>query len=72
MHECPICGQQCDCDGEDHGQQAPDDCRCALADANAEMEEEEEVFADDAGYALPEEFDDDDGEHDFTEEDLVT
>lgn len=25
-HECPECGQWCYCDGEDHGQPAPDDC----------------------------------------------
>jgi len=25
-HECPTCGQECYCDGEDHGQDAPDDC----------------------------------------------
>jgi hypothetical protein len=28
MHECPICGQYCDCDGEDMDQEAPDDCTC--------------------------------------------
>lgn len=26
VHECPECGQACDCDGEDHDQGAPDDC----------------------------------------------
>lgn len=26
MHPCPECGEACDCDGEDHGQSAPDDC----------------------------------------------
>lgn len=26
MHECPECGESCGCDGEDHGQDAPDDC----------------------------------------------
>lgn len=31
MHECPFCGNQCDCDGEDHGQPAPDDCQCPCA-----------------------------------------
>jgi hypothetical protein len=25
-HECPTCGQECYCDGEDHGQDAPSDC----------------------------------------------
>ena len=38
MHECPICGYECDCDGEDMSQPAPDDCRCALADAAADMD----------------------------------
>ena len=27
MHECPDCREYCDCDGEDHDQPAPDDCR---------------------------------------------
>ena len=26
MHECPECFGNCDCDGEDHMQPAPDDC----------------------------------------------
>jgi hypothetical protein len=26
MHDCPECGEACYCDGEDHGQEAPDDC----------------------------------------------
>ncbi len=25
-HECPSCGEECYCDGEDHGQDAPADC----------------------------------------------
>lgn len=34
MHECPECGQACDCDGEDHDQSAPDDCQheCEIDD----------------------------------------
>lgn len=27
MHECPECGSYCSCDGEDHHQMPPDDCR---------------------------------------------
>lgn len=27
MHECPDCGEQCDCDGADHQQPAPEDCK---------------------------------------------
>lgn len=26
MHDCPECGEECGCDGEDHHQDAPDDC----------------------------------------------
>lgn len=32
MHECHNCGQQCDCDGEDHGQPTPIDCECPCED----------------------------------------
>ena len=34
MHDCPGCGEACDCDGEDHHQSAPDDCEhaCDLDD----------------------------------------
>lgn len=28
MHECPFCGQACDCDGEDTWLDAPIDCMC--------------------------------------------
>lgn len=28
MHECPWCGQACDCDGEDTWLNPPEDCRC--------------------------------------------
>ena len=27
MHDCPCCSETCDCDGEDHWQDAPDDCQ---------------------------------------------
>lgn len=26
VHQCPECGDSCDCDGEDHGQVAPNEC----------------------------------------------
>lgn len=26
MHDCPACGQACDCDMEDHEQDSPDEC----------------------------------------------
>jgi hypothetical protein len=41
----------------------------AYRDTNGALEP---VRCDDGPYALPEEFDDDDNEHDFTEEDLIT
>jgi hypothetical protein len=28
MHECPVCGMYCDCDGEDLDQPAPVICSC--------------------------------------------
>ena len=28
MHECPICGQACDCDGDDTWMDAPANCAC--------------------------------------------
>lgn len=40
-HECPECGQQCYCDGEDHGQPAPEDCRhCPIGVDVSEDEDE--------------------------------
>jgi len=32
MHECPTCGQACDCDGDDLWRSAPMDCECACDD----------------------------------------
>lgn len=26
MHECEVCGQMCDCDGEDMANPQPEDC----------------------------------------------
>lgn len=28
MHECPNCGQACDCDGDDVWRDPPADCQC--------------------------------------------
>jgi hypothetical protein len=28
MHACFNCGRVCDCDGEDHDQEQPEDCTC--------------------------------------------
>lgn len=33
MHECPICGYMCDCDGEDlFYSLPPEDCSCSCQD----------------------------------------
>jgi hypothetical protein len=42
------------------------ECDCGVDECEHECHE-----SDDAGYSLPEEFEDDDNEHDFTEEELV-
>ena len=50
MHECPECGQMCDCDGEDHVQLAPPECECALEDYENEGNDEDgelEIHGDD-------------------------
>lgn len=39
MHECPECRGMCDCDGEDHGGEAPDDCAHACAGPSEEDDE---------------------------------
>ena len=44
MHECPICGMDCDCDGEDVWQEAPADCThvCDELDKDAADEEDQQ------------------------------
>ena len=32
MHECPDCGQACDCDGDDLWRSAPTHCLCECGD----------------------------------------
>lgn len=32
MHECPFCGQVCDCDSDDTWLSVPDDCPHVCAD----------------------------------------
>lgn len=32
MHECPFCGQACDCDGEDTWLNPPGHCQCECED----------------------------------------
>lgn len=45
-HECIDCGQQCYCDGEDHGQPTPIDCNhCDLATLNINPDD----YCDDCG-----------------------
>jgi hypothetical protein len=46
MHDCPECGAACGCDGEDHHQQAPDDCEHdCQADEDEELDYEPEPSA---------------------------
>jgi hypothetical protein len=58
---CRICGVYLD--GDEHERASPDSTVCA---------ECAEDTVDDGPYSLPDEFDDDDGQHDFSEEDIVT
>lgn len=54
MHECPICYQACTCDIDDCWfEEAPNDCRCALSCAQADLEEQD-------SWPAPDEPDDDD------------
>ncbi len=51
MHECVVCGMQCDCDGEDLDQPAPLNCSCShegsgLDELGLPLEEEEWDEAD--------------------------
>ena len=39
MHECPDCGQACDCDSDDLWRDAPIDCECACEDFMDEYDE---------------------------------
>lgn len=32
MHQCPVCGIMCYCDGDDSWQDAPPGCDCARSD----------------------------------------
>jgi hypothetical protein len=42
MHECPECGQACDCDGDDLWQDAPAMCRCACDDLDAADDDDDD------------------------------
>lgn len=48
MHECPDCGQACDCDGEDTWFEAPDDCT-----HECEEENDEDYGVEDERPTLP-------------------
>jgi hypothetical protein len=54
-HECELCGQQCYCDGEDHGQPQPHDCTHLDGACEDEMDDDpgfvDEDFADLGGEA---------------------
>lgn len=41
MHECPFCGQACNCDGEDTWLNPPDHCQCECLDEYDEENDEE-------------------------------
>ena len=43
MHDCPDCGGTCYCDGEDHAQDAPADCR---HNCPPKTNDEEEPYVD--------------------------
>ncbi len=43
MHECPWCGMECDCDGEDLSQPAPEECS---HECEEEGLEDEPIFED--------------------------
>ena len=47
MHECPICGQICDCDLDDtHGLPVPDDCLhiCQEDEYECWLENDDDIF----------------------------
>lgn len=51
MHDCPECGEACDCDGEDHGQSAPEDCgHDCEPEEELEGMDEEYLATGDAAY----------------------
>jgi len=55
VHECPTCGEMCDCDGEDHGQPAPEDCdhQCDFLDGDeTDFANDLEVEVDDDSVDL--------------------
>ena len=39
MHQCPYCGEECSCDGDEMWHEAPWDCEHALADEDDEEED---------------------------------
>lgn len=46
MHECDECGSMCSCDGEDHLQPAPSDCRhvCPIDDDDQDFSDDEAQY----------------------------
>jgi hypothetical protein len=44
MHDCPNCGQACDCDGEDTWLNAPPDCTCC---DGMDYEDDDDYYPDD-------------------------
>jgi hypothetical protein len=41
-HECELCGQWCDCDGEDHGQPQPKKCVHLTGDEPWDRDEDDD------------------------------
>lgn len=78
-HRCPWCGARCNCGAEPAAiEECTHDCDAIDDDDEytaADITAAEEAIAysalDDAGYALPEDFPDD-GEQDYSDEDVVT
>lgn len=42
MHECPCCGEACDCDGDDIWNDfLPEECDCCVGDGDDEEDEDD-------------------------------
>jgi len=46
VHECEICGMQCDCDGEDMQNPQPDDCVHLGRDCDDEYSDCDDEYSD--------------------------
>jgi len=48
-HECVLCGMQCYCDGEDHGQEQQDDCTHLTGASECGIDDDDDGPVDDVG-----------------------